>query len=89
MVVLSVIKMKSVIFSTHFFVNMAKDIGDQNIPEDFTHPSIQAISKATETVENPSLSFSYVNENTVRKHIRKLGVKKATGFDGISARVVS
>ena len=71
-----------------FFVNVAKDIGDRNIPVDFTHPSIQAIGKATETVENPSLSFSFVDENTVQKHIRKLGVKKATGFDGISAGVV-
>ena len=67
---------------------MAKDIGDPNIQIDNSHPSIQAICKSTENAEKPSMSFLEVDTTTVQKQIRKLGVKKATGFDGISAKIV-
>ena len=71
-----------------FFVNVAKDIGDPNVVIDESHPSIQAIVKNTEHVETPPMSFCTVNTDIVQKQIRKLGVKKATGGDGISARIV-
>ena len=35
-----------------------------------------------------SYSFSIVTENTVLKHLNKLGINKATGLDGIPSRFV-
>lgn len=74
-----------------FFVNVAKDIGDTNVVVDHTHPSIQAINsnRVSEGISSlDTFNFKNIDFNTVQKQIRKLSVKKATGFDGLSAKMV-
>ena len=43
---------------------------------------------AVKGVLSNSYSFSIVTENTVLKHLNKLGINKATGLDGIPSRFV-
>ena len=73
------------IFS-NFFVNVAKDIGDKNIKIDKTHPSINKIE--TNRTNKDKLFFKPINENFVTKQINKLNIKKATGYDGISPKII-
>ena len=73
-----------------FFVNVAKDIGntskDYN-PDLSDHPSIQKIKENT-PVETEIFSFTPVSSDTVEKVISNLNVKKATGVDNISAKII-
>ena len=65
----------------NFFINVAKDIGDENINIDKSHPSIIKIEEnKTDDIE---LSFRLTEEH-VNKQISKLNIKKATGYDYIT-----
>ena len=68
----------------NFFVNVAKDIGDKNIKIDKTHPSINKVE--TNRTNKHKLFFKPINEDFVTKQINKL--QKATGYDGISAKII-
>ena len=70
----------------NFFVNVAKDIGDKNIKIDKTHPSINKIE--TNRTNKDKLFFKPINEDFVTKQINKLNIKKATGYDGISPKII-
>ena len=61
-----------------FFINVAKDISDENKNIDKSHPSIIKIEEnKTDDIE---LSFRLTEEH-VNKQISKLNIKKATGYD--------
>ena len=72
-----------------FFVNVAKNIGDNCTDIDDKHPSIVAIKHeySDRTVSN-KLNFQPVDETFVAKRISKINVKKATGIDGISPKLL-
>ena len=70
----------------NFFVNVAKNIGENSIPINNEHPSIVNIQENL-TVQS-ALNFKPVDEEFVSKQIGRLNVKKATGHDGISAKIL-
>jgi hypothetical protein len=69
-----------------FFMNVAKDIGDENINIDKSHPSIINIEE--NKTDDTELSFRPVTEEYVNKQISKLNMKKATGYDSISPKIL-
>lgn len=75
-----------------YFVNVAKDIGKESdqYKDDFSdHPSIEKILENTyESTSEKNFSFKPVEEKYVHKIITKLDVKKATGADNISAKLL-
>ena len=69
-----------------FFVNMAKDIGDDAdcLPlED--HPSIHAI-RANHPSAESEFKFKPVDEAKVSRYLGRIGRRKATGLDTISSK---
>ena len=78
----------------NYFVNVAKDIGNDsdtsNYKQDFSdHPSIKKIFENNPQKE-PENKFSFKpnNEIYVKKVISNLDIKKSTGFDKISAKIL-
>ena len=69
-----------------FFVNVAKNIGENSIPINEEHPSLLKIQENL-TVQS-DLQFKHVDEEFVNKQIGRLNVKKATGHDGISSKIL-
>ena len=75
----------SVEIFNNFFMNVTKDIGDENINIDKSHPSIIKIEEnKTNDIE---LSFRLTEEHA-NKQISKLNIKKATGCDSISPKIL-
>ena len=73
-----------------YFVNVAKDIGKdcKQYDRDFsTHPSIQNILKNGQFCDK-NFSFRPISENETKKIFSKLNVKKSTGVDNISAKLL-
>jgi hypothetical protein len=64
---------------------VAKDIGNVNVV-DKNHPSIIEINKNKKDI--PNLEFKEISDEFVHKQINKTNVKKATGRDGISAKLL-
>ena len=71
-----------------FFINVAKNIGNPNTVIDENHPSIQAIKTNKPNTNTDTLTFKPVTPTFVDKQINKLNIEKATGFDGISAKMI-
>ena len=69
-----------------FFVNVADEIGKGVSYDSTTHPSICKIRENIK--EDKSFSFSIVTESKVSKLIDKLQVKKATGADKLSCKIL-
>lgn len=69
-----------------FFVNVAKNIGNNSLPINEEHPSILYIKRNITHTEE--FAFSMVDESFIGKQIDKLCIKTATGRDGISAKLV-
>ena len=68
---------------------MAKNIGDQNIKIDKTHPSINAINeKYSNATKSHQLILKPIDESFVYKHISNINAKKATGVDNISSKLL-
>ena len=66
---------KSVTFLTYFFfVNVAKNIGDNSVPINNEHPSLLKIQENL-TVQSV-LNFKPVDEDFVSKQIGRLNVKR-------------
>jgi hypothetical protein len=57
-----------------------------NITVDDNHPSIQAITENCNFEGN--LSFTEISDDFVEKQINKINVNKATGFDGVSVKIM-
>ena len=70
----------------NFFINVAKYIGSQNIKTDDNHPSLKAIKQSK--TETDQFIFNPINAEFVNKEINKIGIKKATGKDGISSKIL-
>ena len=78
-----------------FFVNVAKKIGIDSIDVNDNHPSIVKISECVQEKNRiqsnactSPFSFQPVDADFVSKCISKLDIKKATGIDGISAKIM-
>jgi len=69
-----------------FFVNVAEDIGKGVIFDQETHPSIIAIKE--NKPDTPTFEFQLTDLETVSKIISKIDVKKATGVDNVSAKLL-
>ena len=65
---------------------MAKNIGENSIPINEEHPSLLKTQENL-TVQS-DLQFKPVDEEFVNKQIGRLNVKKATGHDGISSKIL-
>jgi len=72
----------------NFFTNVAKDIGKDSVSVDVNHPSILEINKIRTGNEKDDFVFKHINEVFVDKQICKLSVKKATGDDEISPKIL-
>ena len=72
----------------NYFVNVAKNIGNTQTKVDDDHPSIMAIKNNYPDLDQQSFNFSLVDQDFVEKRIRKINVKKATGIDGISPKLL-
>ena len=71
-----------------FFVNVVKDIGENsNVEANANHPSVTAI-KASRTQRLETFAFQQVDEVKVKKYINKIGLKKATGLDNLSPKIL-
>ena len=70
----------------NFFVNVAKDIGKSDVPADEKHPSVCAIKDNMNIHEE--LTFKPVTTNFVQKQINSISVKKATGVNNISSKLL-
>lgn len=70
----------------NFFINVAKDIGSIDTVIDEHHPSIKIIKE--NKPEKEELNFSPVDPEFVKKQINKINIKKATGKDGISSKIL-
>ena len=74
-----------------FFVNVAKNIGDPNIEVNNQHPSIIAINEhyKSDLIDDCNkLTFQPIDEAFVSKRINKINVKKTTGIDGTSPKIL-
>ena len=77
---------KFVTFLYNFFVNVAKNIWENSIPVNSQHPSITKIQE--HNITHSILDFKPIEESFISKQINKLSLKKATGHDGISAKIL-
>ena len=71
---------------SYLFVSSERYIGDKNMKIDKTHPSINKIE--TNRTNKDRFFFKPINEDFVTKQINKLSIKKATGYDGISPKII-
>ena len=69
-----------------FFVKVAQNIGNNSIPVNEEHPSIIKIKEDNDVA--PDFNFQPVDQSFISKQIDKLNNKKATGYDGISAKLL-
>ena len=75
----------------NIFVNVAKDIGKDSTPMNDCHPSICKIKDKGITNDcnsNSELFFKPVSDEFVEKQINKINIKKATGIDQISPKIL-
>ena len=70
-----------------FFVNVAKNIGENSIPVNGNHPSILEIKE--NYMEPSSFEFNPIKEEFISKQINKLSLKNATACDGILTKFLN
>ena len=70
-------------------MNIAKDIGDKYIQIDITLLTIKKNPIEINRTNKDQLFFKPINEDFVTKQINKLSMKKATGYDGISPKIIN
>ncbi|KAL4227059.1 hypothetical protein ACF0H5_015033 [Mactra antiquata] len=69
-----------------FFVNVAGSIGEDYVFDPKSHPSLDRINN--QNFKQVSFMFELTNEENVCKVINKFNVKKATGVDNISVKML-
>ena len=69
-----------------FFINVAKNIGNTNVIVNKEHPRVCMIKENKLITDD--LTFKPVSSDFVSKQINKLNIKKATGYDGISPKIL-
>ena len=70
-----------------FFVNVANDIGKGIIFDENNHPSINRFRKIR-SKDNLDFDFKPRNTDTITKLVNKINIRKATGFDQISCKLL-
>ena len=70
-----------------FFINVANDIGKGIIFDENNHPSIDRIRKNVPKI-NINFDFKPTNTDTISKLVNKINIKKATGVDQISCKLL-
>ena len=70
----------------NFFVNVVKDIGSSDVQVNTDHPSISAIQDNVNIESN--FQFEPVSEDFIHKQIKSISVKKHTGIDTISPKLL-
>jgi hypothetical protein len=70
-----------------FFINVANDIGKGIIFDENNHPSIDRIRKNAPK-NNIDFDFKPTNTDTITKLVNKINIKKATGVDQISCKLL-
>ena len=70
----------------NFFINVAKDIGPNLKTGNDEHPSITKIKENKHNIE--PLVFKEIDIDFIEKQINKANIKKATGKDGISPKLL-
>ena len=65
---------------------LLKNIGENSIPVDSPNPSMTKIQEYN--ITHSILDFKPIEESFNSKQINKLSSKKATGNDGISAKIL-
>jgi hypothetical protein len=68
----------------HIYFDL-KPFSSLQLPDD-NHPSIKAIKE--NKTETDQFIFNPINEEYVNKESIKIGIKKATGKDGISSKIL-
>jgi hypothetical protein len=63
---------------------VAKNIGNTNN----NHPSIKAISENFPEIDDRAFQFKPIDDTFINKYISKINVKKVTGLDGISPKLL-
>jgi hypothetical protein len=81
------IKKMYVILLILFFINVANDIGKGIIFDESNHPSIDRIRKNIPK-NNIDFDFKPTNTDTITKLVNKINIKKATGVDQISYKLL-
>ena len=71
-----------------FFVNVANDIGKDVIFDGNSHPSILKNKNNTQRQHNTLFDFKPTDADTVSKLVNKINIKKATGVDQISSKLL-
>ena len=70
-----------------FYVNVARDIGNDLSPDEIeTHSSIRAIRAKFQNVT--PFDFNPITTESIKTFIGKSSSKKATGVDGVSAKII-
>ena len=70
-----------------FYVNIANNIGiKSSVPVNSDHPSVQAIRERHHFAE--TFEFKPVSTNYIRKQLKNLNPKKATGVDNIPPKIL-
>ena len=69
-----------------FFVNVANDIGKDVIFDGNSHPSILKIKNNTQ--HNTLFDFKPTDVDTIHKLVSKINIKKATGVEQISSKLL-
>ena len=69
-----------------FFVNVANDIGKDVIFDGNSHPSILKIKNNTQ--HNTLFDFKPTDVDNIDKLVSKINIKKATGVDQISSKLL-
>ena len=78
--------MKYQIILLFLFSTVADNIGIDAVYDSSNHPSIKEILNNREQV--PDFEFNKVKIENVDKILNKINIKKATGADGIPAKIV-
>ena len=71
-----------------FFVNVAYDIGKDVIFDGNSHPSTCILKIKNTTQHNTLFDFKPTDVDTVNKLVNKINIKKATGVDQISSKLL-
>ena len=74
---------------TDFYINIAREIGIDSQSQDLeNHTSIKAIKENGPEEGYASFNFKPVDQHMVKKSIKKLNPKKATGIDQLPAKLI-
>ena len=72
----------------HFYVNVANDIGKDVVFDKENHSSLNAIKLNAPVPSDSNFEFKHTNVETINKIVNNIGLKKASGVDTLSAKLL-